>query len=105
MTVERLSGTNTIAHMQPFKKTHLKLVKTKEAGFAAYLHGNWRYGIIGEHFPQPSFWQALFPPMDSFKQNTNVKHILKHTCTGKPDSTIIIIKKGIISPARIMADN
>lgn len=31
--------------------THLKLVKTEEAGFIAYLHGNGWYGIIGEHFP------------------------------------------------------
>lgn len=84
-------------------KTHLKLVKTKEAGFTAYLHGNWWYGIIGEHFPQPSFWQALFPPVDSFKHNTNVKHILKHTCTGK--ATLEYWKKGVISPVCIMADN
>lgn len=82
-TLERLSGTNAFARTAAFLKTHLKLVKAEEAGFAAYLHGDRRYGIIGEQFPEPSFWQALFPPVDSFKRDTNVRHILRHTCTGK----------------------
>lgn len=65
---------------------HLKLIKTEEAGFIAYLHGNRRYGVIGEHFPQASFWEALFPLMYPFKQHTNVRHKLKNTCTGKTHS-------------------
>lgn len=47
---------------------HLKLVKAEQAGFIAYLHGNRRYGVIGDQFPQRSFWKALFPSVDPCKQ-------------------------------------
>lgn len=63
---------------------HLKLVKAEQGGFIAYLHGNWRYRVIGEQFPQRPFWKALFPLVDPCKQYTNVRHGLKNTCIDKP---------------------
>lgn len=81
---------------------HLKLIKTQQAGLIGYFHGNRWYGVIGEHFPQPSLWQALFPLMDPFKQHTNIRHILQHTCIGKPQ---LILNKEVISPECIIVDN
>lgn len=71
-------------HRQSAERPHLKFVKAEQAGFSAYLHGNRRYGVIGEQFPQCSFWEALFPLVDPFKQYTNVTHMLRNTCIDKP---------------------